>query len=862
MFGNTIGKLVVSFLIVAWALLNLFPIKDKPFKEYLKGLETADASKWHSILEETEKKISASPTQSFYVALNEVGREKNLDFAKLFPNLKLADIPNQQKRNEVLTKHLLQASQGKVKLGLDLKGGVAFTLKVDDAALVGKENHQKKQMLSKAIDIMERRVNGLGVAEPILRERGKDAIEIQLPGLTTQENPDVLENLKRPAKLTFHKVYRTAPNALKSTSGVPIGYEKKFEERTDPKTGEMYQTPYFIKKIPEMGGKAIKEAFVTTTQFGAYEIILKMTTDGAKRFETVTQSIAEENNSPAYANLPEGHPDKIGKLAIVLDGELYSAPQVRNAIPGGVASITGQFSQREAFELANVLNNPLEFELKLAEMYEVGPTLASDARNASVKAAMFGAGLVIFFMIFYYLSAGAVAVTSILFNVLIVLGVLASLGFTLTLPGVGALVLTIGMAVDSNILIFERIREELNLGKNLAHALEAGYEKAFSTIVDANVTTLLTAAILIWLGTGPVKGFGVTLAIGIGATLICTLILSRALLDILVKFKLIKRILLVNLFKESTFDFLSVRRWAFIFSWAIVLIGVTSVYLHRDHIWGIDFVGGDEVSIEFKSKLPLDAIYKVAQDEQVGEVIPSYQSLIGSKDHTEILKIQTRQGLGLKLLDSLKYTYPEAQLKLVGENTIGSSLSESIKKDAILAMLVALLGILLYVALRFELGYGIGAIVSTVHDVLMSIGLYVLLGGQFTAPMVAAILMIVGYSINDTIVVFDRIREELSLNPTFNLKTVVNLAINKTLSRTLLTSLTTLIAAVSLFIFGAGVIKDFALVFIIGILTGTFSSIFIASPIFYWWHKGDRKHVEARELKPKYVWEEKEASSK
>jgi SecD/SecF fusion protein len=279
---------------------------------------------------------------------------------------------------------------------------------------------------------------------------------------------------------------------------------------------------------------------------------------------------------------------------------------------------------------------------------------------------------------------------------------------------------------------------------------------------------------------------------------------------------------------------------------------------------GIDFTGGDEMTIAYAERIDTSELAKAAAALELGEVNPVYQTLLG--EDREVLKIQTRFDQSRLVLAGLQDAFPVAQLQEIGVNQIGASVSSDIQWNALQSVFFALLGILLYVALRFEVGYGIGAVVATIHDVLMTVGIFVICGalgifvsGQFTAPMLAAILMIVGYSINDTIVVFDRIREELELNPGMDLRRIINLAISRVFSRSLLTSLTTLLAALSLYIFGAGVINDFAFVFIIGILTGTFSSIFIASPVFFWWHKGDRRHVEERELTPKrHDWESRE----
>ncbi|HCJ11682.1 MAG: preprotein translocase subunit SecD [Verrucomicrobia bacterium GWF2_51_19] len=823
--GKYFWKSAISIAVFVWAIVSLIPFKDTPFDVFMANRATAQKEAFAKHLDEATTLVKAGKASTLFLALKQMG--ETTDFSVYFPDIKLADIKNQKRRNDILLNELLRQSQARLKQGLDLKGGVAFTLQIDPSALEGKHEFEKVAQLNKAIDIMSRRIDGLGVAEPIIRAKGNNQVEIQLPGISTRDNPEVVNVLKKPAKLEFRLV---APRE----SQVPVGYEKLMMERESSR-GEKQEIPVYVKRIPEMTGKDVKNAFVSMNPYGGYEISLIMTDTGTQRFAQVTK-------------------DNIGRqLGIVLDGKLYSAPNIQTEIPNGRASISGDFTQRTALELANVLNNPLEFELTLAEMYEVGPSLAQDARTSSINASILGAGLVIVFMILYYMLPGVVAVFTVLFNVLIVLGVLSSLGATMTLPGVAALVLTIGMGVDANILIYERMREEIRIGKGMKAALSAGYEKAFATILDANLTTLLTAGILIWLGTGPIKGFGIILSIGIVATLFCSLVVSRVILELLVYSGIIKTAFTHTYLRETHFNFMKYSKPAFIGSWLIVLIGVVVVFQKGDRIYGIDFVGGDEIALSFKEKPTIRALQDFAKEHALGEFSPVYQKLIG--EDNEILKIQTEEGKGNNVFSALEKGFPKSDMKLISQTTIGGSVSDSIKMDALIAILASIVVILIYVAFRFEFGYGMGAVVSTVHDVLMTIGLFVMLGGQFTAPMVAAILMIVGYSINDTIVVFDRIREELDLNPSMKLKDVIHLAINRTLSRTLLTSLTTLIAALALYIFGAGVINDFALVFTLGILTGTFSSIFVASPVFFWYHKGDRRHIENHHVKPKYEWD-------
>jgi SecD/SecF fusion protein len=840
MSGNILWKFLLTAVIIFWCVAEISPLKDRPFEDYILEQATAETTEFASIMERAEARVDSKKSKTLFLALREMGAEDDIDYAVFFPQVNLRDVANQNKRNDILLKHILSSAQSNLRLGLDLKGGVGVTLKIAEDAPGSK--FEQAEQLKDAIEIMGSRLDGHGVAEPIIRPVGDDAIEIQIAGLSTKDNPEVLEDLKKPARLEFRSVHETLNPDTTAKNKYPVGYEVLAEENEDRKTGEVFERRMFVKLIPEATGEIVDDAYVSQTQTGGFQINLEMTSEGADILAAVTGRM-------------------IGKpLAIVLDGKLYSAPTV-NGVLSSRAQITGTYSQREAIDLANVLNNPLAVELRVDQMYEVQPTLAEGARASSINAAQWGAVLVVGFMLLYYFAGGVVAVISALVNIAIVLGVLASLGATLTLPGVAALVLTLGMGVDANILIFERLREELKSGKSIKNATAGAFDKVTSTIVDANVTTLITASILIWLGTGPVKGFGITLAIGICASIFCALVVTRLLVDFLVHRIGLRKVLGMDLFPSKKLDFFKFRKPAFIVSWLIVLAGVVSVVVHHDNILGKDFTGGDEMTVAYDQRLGADEIMQVVADQDLGDVTPIYQSLIGQD--VEILKLQTPFDQARPVLEQLQAAFPDANLIETGITQIGASVSKSIQWNALYSVLCALGGILLYVAFRFEVGYGVGAVVATIHDVLMTIGIFVICGelgifvsGQFTAPMLAAILMIVGYSINDTIVAFDRIREELELNPGTDLRSIINLALSRVFSRTLLTSITTLLAALSLYIFGAGVITDFSFIFIIGILTGTFSSIFIASPVFYWWHKGDRRHVEEHQLTPKrYEWE-------
>ena len=841
MNGSTIWKLILSVLIVITAILYLLPFQDTPFKEYILD-ESNQSAEFTSLVDEAQSAYEAGTHKTFYVALRDIALDRDIDLSQYFPHLNLeASLRNTESRNEVLLEELLNRSKARLQLGLDLKGGVVFVFELDLDS--GAPAYQLEADLSKAIDILSKRINALGLTEPVIRTTGANRIEVQLPGVSTKDNPEIQGAISKPARLEFHLVHRTARPTGLNDLNAPVGYVAKALHSEDRRG--VTQTSYlFIKRIPEMKGDAIQEARAAIAEFGGFEILMDFTSEGGNQFERLTREISGQNTQSS-----------LGLLAITLDGELLTAPSVRAAIPGGSARITGSFTQREAEEIANGLNNPLDVELRIAEMYEVGPTMAEDAKNSGIQAFVIGASLVIFFMLIYYMIAGLVALLSVSINLIVVAGTLSSLGATLTLPGIAALVLTVGMAVDANILIYERMREELRAGKTLKNALLSGFEKAFSTILDANVTTFITAMILIYFGTGPVKGFGVTLAIGIGATMFCALIVSRVVLDLLINTEITKRMLTVSIFKESSIQFLNYRKYAFVTSWIIVVIGISMAVIKGDDIYGIDFTGGDEISLHYQVELSVSEVESVAGELGIDEVSLTSQTPLGANTQT-VLKIATSFEQGEALFQALEARYADKGIELIGVNKIGPTVGKEIQLNAFKAIGIALICILLYVALRFEMGFGVGAVIATVHDLLMTIGIFVLAGNQFSAPMVAALLMIVGYSLNDTIVVFDRIREELELNPGLKLRQVVNLAINRTLARTILTSVTTLLVTVSLLIFGTGIIHDFAFTFVVGILTGTFSSIFIASPVFYWWHKGDRRHVESHsDVLPKYEWE-------
>jgi SecD/SecF fusion protein len=840
MIKRNLWKLVLSLAIVLWAVATLIPLNDRPFPEYARSAATAKSAEFAALIKDASERTQSGSAPSVFVALKQIARERKIDLSQFFPEMNLGDVRNLEKRNALLLDELLRLSKGKLQLGLDLKGGVAFTLEVDDSSVAAASTEERQEKLSKAIDIIGNRINAFGVAEPVIRPVGENRIEIQLPGVSTQDNPEVVNSVKKPARLDFRLVHPFLEPA--QTSDVPPGYELMTLE-SELRNGEIFTQEVFVKRIPEMTGDGVQDSYPTMDEYGRFKIIMRFTSEGKARFAEVTRTIAESNQRTG----------RTGQLAIVLDGKLYSAPTVREEINSDSAEISGSFTQREAFDLANVLNNPLDLPLQVKEQFEVGPTLAEDAVASGKVAFIISALLTIGFVVFFYTIGGLIAAVGMAVNVLVTLGVLSEFGATLSLPGIAGIVLTLAMSVDSNILIFERMREELRVGKSLPTALEAGFEKAWSAIIDSNLTTLIVAAIMIALGTGPVKGFGMTLAIGIFTTMFAAVVVSKLLMEALILPGVIKRMPMFSVLQNTSYDFLKYARPAFIVSWIIVVVGVVVVFAKGREIYGIDFTGGDSVTLSYAQRVEAASLRAAAEKAGYPEAGFSYLSQVGSD--LQVLKVTADFDRGKPLVEALQKALPQAKFQVVGENRIGASVGEEIQWNALKSVFWALVLILAYVAFRFEIGYGMGAVVSTVHDLLMTIGIFVLFDREFNASMVAAILLVAGYSINDTIVVFDRIREELKLNPNLSLANVINRALNLTLSRTIITGGTTLLTAITLLIVTTGEVNDIAFTLLIGVITGTFSSLFIASPIFYWWHKGDRKHVEKHEdVKPTYEW--------
>jgi SecD/SecF fusion protein len=811
---NNFWRFVLVVLVVLWSLYELYPPKGRDLVLYFREKAVNRDPAFSAILTNAQALQKAMPEKPYENLAEAIGTN---DITRYFPSFGAKD---QVHPTAYILNRLQREAAGRIRLGLDLQGGTSFLVEMDTNRLA--QAADASTALSHAVEVLRKRVDKFGVAEPLIQPQGNNRILIQLPGLSAADQESAKAAIQRAAFLEFRLVSPTSEQDIKEGIVQP-GYEiLKRKERM--RNGQERTEEVEVRKRAEMTGSGIKSAMVVRGNLGEPEIHFTLDSQGAERFAQITREHVHE------------------RLAIVLDGELYSAPVIQTPIETGSGQITGQFDNREAFELANVLENPLRAPLSIVESREVDPTLGKDSIRSGISAAIYGTLAVSAFMIVYYLAAGLVANVALVANIVILLGVMCSVGTTLTLPGIAGIVLTIGMAVDANVLIYERIREESAKGKSLRGAIAAGYARAFGTIFDSNLTTLISSVILMYMGTGSIKGFGVTLTIGVTASMFTSLVITRLIFDFLLDRGWLKSLPMLHLVRASKIDFMKVAKPAFAVSWLLIVLGI-GYGLHRgEGAFGVDFLGGDTAIFAFEQKPGEAAVRSVLTKAGIKDPRIQFQKDLTSGRET--LRVDSATGTSGKVKATL-FEMKDAKFRLLGQDHIGATVGKEIQKSAVIAGLLALFGILIYVAVRYEFSFAVGAVVAIMHDILMTTGWYLLSGREFNATTVAALLTIIGFSINDTIVIFDRIREDLKLGVRGTFREVMNQALNQTLSRTIITSGTVFLATFSLYIFGGGAINDFAFAFLVGIITGTYSSIYIASALVLWWHKGQRPHIGA-----------------
>ncbi|MEE2658343.1 MAG: protein translocase subunit SecD [Candidatus Latescibacterota bacterium] len=829
----------------------------------------------------------------------------------LYPTVQLysqdADARQAMERNAPTTYYDLQ--EGAINLGLDLQGGIHLVMEVD---VNGLSPEEARDAVDRAQEVIRNRVDQFGVAEPTIQRQGENRIIVELPGLQDVERAKNL--IGQTALLEFQLVEpdadrdrllaridavitaredavdvsdsAVAEDAAPSlfaeeetvdeaaTAGllsrlVQVGTEVAIMQRNLPAIkalladeraadvvpddveflitskpegpeGNRYYRLFLVRERPEMTGNMVQDAQVTIGQspeyFGQPIVDLATTDEGVRIFRRVTGAHIGE------------------RLAIVLDGAVYSAPEIISKIMNGRSIITGSSTQEEAKDLAIVLRaGTLPAKVDIIEDRTVGPSLGRDSIEQGRIAALISMVLVAVFMLLYYRLAGLVADVALALNILFVFAVLAGFNATLTLPGIAGIILTIGMAVDANVLIFERVREELRTGKTVRAAINSGFGNALSAIVDANLTTFIVGIVLYEFGTGPIRGFALTLCIGIVSSLFTAFVVTRTILDLITARTRSDSLSIgpVHVLAGVRVGFLGMRKIAFALSAGLLGLGLVSVLTINPLKPGIDFAGGTLLELHFDPPVQIeqirDQLKQVSVADRTVDMSSSEIKQFGSAE--DILIRVTESETGTKIADGIKASLLEGLSASIDDmewvrrqEKVGPKIGEELTDAAVRAVLVSLALILVYMAWRFkQFLFGIAAVVALFHDVLITLGVLSLMDVEITLAVVAAILAIVGYSLNDTIVVFDRIRENLRAPGRSGFGDLLNLSINECLSRTVITSLTTLMAVLVLMIWGGEVIRDFTVTLFIGIIVGTYSSVFIASPTLYYGHLRTQK---------------------
>lgn len=624
---------------------------------------------------------------------------------------------------------------------------------------------------------------------------------------------------------------------------------QNYETREFTKDYELYmiKMPPGSTDAPLEGDVIISASQSPDPLTGKIQVSLMMNSDGARKWADMTTKAAADNNR---------------QVAIALDNEVVSAPSVNGAITGGNTAISGNFTVSEASDLASILEvGKLPAKVQIIQESTVGPSLGKANISKSFMALAIGLGIVLVFMVLYYGGAGIISILALLANLFFIFGALASFGTVLTVPGIAGIVLTIGMAVDANVIIFERVREELRIGKSLLAAIQDGFSNSYSAIIDANVTTILVAGILAWFGLGPIKGFAVVLIIGVLSSLFTAVLLGKLAIDYWTQSKGKQLSFWTgwskDMFANMSVDWIGKRKIAYVVSTTIIVLGIISM-VTKGFDLGVDFRGGYSYNVEFAEGVDVDAesirgplnevfggntVVKAVDVSNTYQIVTSYQidntddnaaDLVMEKLHEGISAVQ---GTALDI-DAFKSSDAQNETHITSSSKVGPTIADDITKSSFYAGVFALLAIFLYIFLRFnKWQFSMGAVAALFHDSLIVLGLFSILWGvvpfslQIDQAFIAAILTVIGYSINDTVIVFDRIREYLGIYTDKTTDEVINLAVNSTFSRTIITSLTTLFVILVLLIFGGSSAKGFAFALVVGIVVGTYSSIFVATPI-------------------------------
>jgi len=855
---NLKWKILLIIGLVGLFVWASFPLSEIDLRDYLRNNAENQDEQFNNLISSLGTDLDTPDKEVPISALQLLEREvteKDIDLTRYFPGYE---------DNHSVLRHLGKKIAGNLNLGLDLRGGMHVILSVDEIAFIRKgavkadnefkeffkevqeesrlatvtpllvlkqqteakgfdlvkyyaPHYQEKYGLTDddipssneeifnlfqreleaanqgSLEILRNRVDKFGVSEPEIQVQGEKEILIQMPGISDPRQ--VMELIQGEAFLEFRLVDDNEDRLAKAieVGEAPAGFELKIY-KDEGRDGEIKEETILLREKPELTGDTLDAAFFDITPSTREPIVrFKFDKKGSRIFSGVTKQHNATDNPPGR------------RLAILLDGEVLSAPLIRTHIPRGEGYIEGNFTLDKARLLSSQLSaGAYPAPLMVKEQRTVGPSLGEDSIRKGIKAALAGLIVVIIFMAIYYLLAGVVADFALCLNIVLIVGALCLLpalftGFkaTLTLPGIAGIILTIGMSVDANVLIFERIREEMGAGKTIKRAIAAGYKKAFVTIIDANLTTIIAALVLLnpmgftFLPTaGPIKGFALTLTIGILTSMFTALVVTRTIFEIFCLSKSFKNLRMLQFFTRPNFDFIGKRRIAFAISGILIIFSVAAFIYNGEKNLGIDFSGGILIQRQFTRPVEAEEVRDILQDIGLADAsVQSYDKGRGviiraSVDNPEMVDTAIRA----KLSDSIVEAHYEQRTEMVGPK-----IGQRLRLQAIGAVVLALAAIMLYIWYRFkEFKFALGAVLALAHDVVITIGFlagfFILPIRELNVPLIAALLTIVGYSLNDTIVVFVRIRENLKIMRGESLEKVINRSINEVFSRTLLSS--------------------------------------------------------------------------
>jgi len=848
--------------------------------------------------------VSVYPTIG-WMMLSESSRQERIEKWRVEDDQMARIKPSYLQKELYRWKRWAQFDRTKViNLGLDLQGGIHMVIGFDIKDMPEEKLKQyrdrnmsdtdiEREVQKVVLEQVRTRVDKFEAKEPVIQALGTNQIQIQLPGEKDLQRAKNL--ITKTAQLKFHivagadeskQVYEKINSAFPQEFKDFVKISSRHQDLLTVTQENFDRVKRVLQKAKDTGVIPAEKLVLFSPKPKAYDkdqlyqlyVLDKKpiaTGDGLTSATAILDQsnppywqILFEFNAAAADNFAKGTEENKGRpMAIVLDEVVMSAPTIRERISNR-GSISGQFEGEEAKDLAIALNSgSMEVPVREEFTRTISASLGLDAVRKGIDSSLGSMLIVALFMLVYYLRAGVIAVISLFFNSLFLLALMAYFNLTLTLPGIAGLVLTTGIAVDANVLIYERIREELKLGHTLMSSMENGFKRAASVIIDAHVTTLIAGAILMQFGTGPIKGFAVTLNIGVATTLFCALVLTPSLFELGLRYKLIPNLKMFTVFPHKpNIPFMQWRFYVMALTLTAIAIGMGWFIKRGADNYGVDFRQGTNLSLhvenaqqikdeDVRAKLTdagfVQPVVQATQDEskrsnlfiiRVGDTTRSEAARESSAEQKTLVTVADRiRGALAPLAEGGSVD----KIVVENEQTVGPSVGSQLRWDALKAIFFSILLIIVYLWVRFELRFSIGAVVALVHDLLFTVGLFSIVGGEISMGMIAAILTIIGYSLNDTIIVFDRVREDMQLYRGKGVKFefILNDAINSTLSRTIITSLTVLFVTLVLLIFGGESLWDFAFVLTVGVAVGTYSSIFIASPIVYWWDNMQIKHL-------------------